>query len=189
MVSKWEKETRVNKQTDGQAGLSPRRQRLHSIAAVTSSESSAGISAAPLNTSQGNERVPPDKCQGARRGWSDSRWKRRAKKQKGDCWQEEGVKGMCEEEEESNSATSQPHKLTMKGVTGGTLKWIQTIKWTKFVNQKSWTKKKKNLKNNIYSMQNYIQTHFLSTTYLSWVVGAGAFLWPLWAWDRYNQDN
>lgn len=37
---------------------------LHSVAAVTSSESSAGISAAPLNTSRGEmSALPPDNCQ------------------------------------------------------------------------------------------------------------------------------
>ncbi|KAI4832160.1 hypothetical protein CesoFtcFv8_008594 [Champsocephalus esox] len=57
------RETRVNKQQDGWTGLSSRRQALLSIAVVTSSESSARISAAPLNTSQGNEWVGPDDCQ------------------------------------------------------------------------------------------------------------------------------
>lgn len=67
------RETRVNKQEGGRTGLSPRRQALHSIAAVTSSESSVGISAAPLNTSRGNERVGPDNCQHGEFGWSDRR--------------------------------------------------------------------------------------------------------------------
>lgn len=44
-----------------------------SAAAVTSSESSVGISAAPLNTSRGNERVGPDNCQRWEFGWSDRR--------------------------------------------------------------------------------------------------------------------
>lgn len=57
------RETRVNKQADGRTGLSSRRQALLSIAAVTSSESSVGISAAPLNLSRGNERVAPDNSQ------------------------------------------------------------------------------------------------------------------------------
>lgn len=52
----------MNKQTDGRTGL-PSRQALLSTAAVTSSESSVGISAAPLNLSRGNERLAPDNCQ------------------------------------------------------------------------------------------------------------------------------
>lgn len=67
------RETRVNKQEDGQTGLSSRRQELYSIAVVTSSESSVGISAAPLNMSQGNERVARDNCQHREFGWSDRR--------------------------------------------------------------------------------------------------------------------
>lgn len=57
------RETRVNKQADGRTGLQLRRQALLSNTTVTSSESTVGISAGPLNTSQGNEQVGPDNCQ------------------------------------------------------------------------------------------------------------------------------
>ncbi|KAK9540505.1 hypothetical protein VZT92_002953 [Zoarces viviparus] len=65
------RETRVNNQEDGWTGLPSRRQALHSIAVVASSESSAGIGAAPLNTSRGNEWVGPDDYQQPEFGWSD----------------------------------------------------------------------------------------------------------------------
>lgn len=57
------RETRVNKQADGQTGLSSQWRALHLVTAVTSSESSVGISAGPLNTSQGNEQVGPNNRQ------------------------------------------------------------------------------------------------------------------------------
>lgn len=65
------RETRVSKQADGWTGLQLPRQALLPNATVTSSESSSGISAAPLNMSRGNERVGPDKCQRRGSGWSD----------------------------------------------------------------------------------------------------------------------
>lgn len=48
---------------DGRTGLQLRQQALRPNATVTSSESSVGISAAPLNMSRGNKQVGPDKCQ------------------------------------------------------------------------------------------------------------------------------
>lgn len=63
----------MNKQEDGRTGLSSQRQVLQSIAAVTPSESSEGISAAPLNMSRGNDQVARDNCQHPEMGWSDRR--------------------------------------------------------------------------------------------------------------------
>lgn len=57
------RETRMNKQEYGRTGSQLRRQALHSNTAVTSSESSVGISEAPLNMSRGNKQVGPDNCQ------------------------------------------------------------------------------------------------------------------------------
>lgn len=63
--------TRVSRQGDGWTGLQLPRQALRPNATVTSSESSSGISAAPLNMSRGNERVGTDKRQRRGSGWSD----------------------------------------------------------------------------------------------------------------------
>lgn len=54
---------RVSRQWDGWTGLQLPRQALCPNGMVASSESSLGISADPLNMSQGNERVGPDECQ------------------------------------------------------------------------------------------------------------------------------